>query len=85
MDDTLPDGGIYGGAEYASPWKYNELEEAALVEKFGFSIVGGETPNEATHYYLDIGFREILEMVATGFAERHDYRKVTQRVNYNRK
>ena len=76
--------GMYGGADYASPWKYSELEEAALVEKFGFSIVGGETPGEATHYYLDIGFRELLEMVATGFAERHDVRKVTQRVNYNR-
>ena len=76
--------GVYGGAEYSSPWEYNALEAAALVEKFGFSIVGGETPGEATHYYLDVGFRELLEMIATGFAERHDVRKVTQRVNYNR-
>lgn len=79
-------GGDYASADYVNPWDYDDPEQIALGIKYGFD---GVTPASAetwdvTSFYLNKGINELADMLATGYTERQDIRKVTEQVNYKR-
>jgi len=77
--------GDYSSGFYENPWRYDERESDALLNKFGFDGVTTDNaePETVTRSYVEKSINSLLERLAIGFTERKNIRKISQRVDYN--
>lgn len=78
---------VYSRYRYASPWSYDPREVYAMFQKYGFESWiphSDSITRSVTTYHLDREIDSIASLLATGFEERQNIRKVAQRSDYRR-